>query len=177
MRERCEPDAGARRRPATRNGRATRARGVQARHRPCAADRRARHFAGRVAGGLPFRAVDVTRDREALSAGRSGKRLAVGLHAGLGGRDLRDAARVACDRCVHTPTRLTRMAPGCVAVAQSGRAGRHPGSLFERVRERMRSAPGVRSVSYARSVPSMPGQLWREDPVQTDPLQNAARHG
>ena len=30
-------------------------------------------------------------------------------------------------------------------------------ALLERLRERLRSAPGVRSVSYARSVPSMPG--------------------
>jgi predicted permease len=39
-------------------------------------------------------------------------------------------------------------------------------ALLERVRERLRSAPGVRSVSFARSVPSMPDRRWREDPVR-----------
>jgi predicted permease len=40
-------------------------------------------------------------------------------------------------------------------------------ALLERIRERLRSAPGVRSVSYARSVPSMPDRIWRQDPVRS----------
>jgi predicted permease len=48
-------------------------------------------------------------------------------------------------------------------------------AVFERVRERVRSAPGVRSVSYARSVPTMPGQLWSQDRIQTNALEIPSR--
>jgi predicted permease len=47
-------------------------------------------------------------------------------------------------------------------------------ALLEQIRERLRSTPGVRAVSYALSVPSMPDRVWRQDPVRAsaaaDPL-------
>jgi predicted permease len=48
-------------------------------------------------------------------------------------------------------------------------------ALLEGLRERLRSAPGVRSVSYARSVPSMPDRIWRQDPVQSNAAQASLR--
>jgi predicted permease len=41
-------------------------------------------------------------------------------------------------------------------------------ALLARAQERMQSAPGVRSVSYARAVPSMPDRTWRQDPVRSN---------
>jgi len=38
--------------------------------------------------------------------------------------------------------------------------------MIERVRERMSGAHGVRAVSYARFVPTMPGSLWPDQPIR-----------
>ena len=48
-------------------------------------------------------------------------------------------------------------------------------ALLEALRERLRSAPGVRSVSYARSVPSMPDRQWRQDPVRGNNAEASLR--
>src|SRR5262249_20495665 len=47
-------------------------------------------------------------------------------------------------------------------ITTTGAATTHDGSvaLIERIRERVRAAPGVRSASYARFLPTMPGTLW-----------------
>ena len=48
-------------------------------------------------------------------------------------------------------------------------------ALLEELRERLRAAPGVQSVSYGRFVPSMPDRLWPQAPVRSNaaeaPLQ------
>jgi predicted permease len=44
-------------------------------------------------------------------------------------------------------------------------------ALLERLRARLQSAPGVRAVSYARSVPSMPDRTWRQDPIRANAAQ------
>ena len=44
-------------------------------------------------------------------------------------------------------------------------------ALLETVRDRLHVVPGVRSVSYARSVPSMPGTRWPDQAVQQDETQ------
>ena len=38
-------------------------------------------------------------------------------------------------------------------------------ALLERVRDRLRVAPGIEAVSYARFVPTMPGALWPDEPI------------
>jgi putative ABC transport system permease protein len=48
-------------------------------------------------------------------------------------------------------------------------------ALLERIRERLGSAPGVQSVSYGRSVPSMPDRLWRQDPVRGNAAEASVR--
>jgi putative ABC transport system permease protein len=58
---------------------------------------------------------------------------------------------------------------GAAATDESNRA------LLEQLRERLRTAPGVQAVTYARSVPSMPDRIWRMDPVQASGVAQPMR--
>jgi len=62
-------------------------------------------------------------------------------------------------------TLTTVSTTGAAANEESNRA------LLESLRERLRSAPGVQAVTYARSTPSMPDRTWRMDPVRTNPSE------